>query len=178
MHRHPMTPEGEKALRDELNYRKKTARSEITRAISEARAHGDLRENAEYNAAREQQGFNEGRIQDLEAKLNQSCVIDITRIENTGKVVFGATVTLVNEDDKTESRYRIVGEDEASVSEGKLSYASPLARAMISKEEGDIVRIDTIKNSAEYRIEAVEHIGHENMAPQAGVTENQDLHTS
>ena len=178
MNKHPMTPEGEKALRDELNYRKKTLRSEITRAISEARAHGDLKENAEYDAARNQQGFNEGRIQNLEAKLHDASVIDITTIENTGKVLFGTTVTLINEDDQTESRYRIVGEDEASVSEGKLSYASPLARAMISKEEGDIVRIDTIKNSAEYRIETVEHIGHDNMATQADVTENQDLHTS
>jgi len=154
-----MTPQGLKALREELDYLKRTKRGEITQAISAAREHGDLKENGEYHAAREQQSLTEGRIAHLETRLSDANVIDITRIENTGKVVFGTTVTLSNTEDDTESRYKIVGEDEADVAKGKLSYTSPLGRALIGKEEGDLVRVETSISSTEYSIEIVEHIG-------------------
>ncbi|HAS29328.1 MAG TPA: transcription elongation factor GreA, partial [Alcanivorax sp.] len=112
-------------------------------AIAEAREHGDLKENAEYHAAREQQGFCEGRIQDIESKLSNAQIIDITSIQNTGKVIFGVTVTIVDVDSDEEKVYQIVGDDEADIKSGKLSVNSPIARGLIGREEGDTVQIDT-----------------------------------
>ncbi|WP_281645925.1 transcription elongation factor GreA [Parendozoicomonas sp. Alg238-R29] len=158
MQRYPMTVEGENALREELQTRKSKDRPRIAAAIAEARELGDLKENAEYHAAREQQGFNEGRVQELEAKLSNAQVIDVNEIENTGKVIFGVTVTLLNSDDDSQVTYKIVGEDEASIKEGKLSVTSPIARALIGKEEGDVVVVTTPSGQIEYEIEEVQHI--------------------
>ena len=118
-------------------------RPRISAAIAEAREHGDLKENAEYHAAREQQGFCEGRIQDIESKLSNAQIIDITSIQNTGKVIFGVTVTIVDVDSDEEKVYQIVGDDEADIKSGKLSVNSPIARGLIGREEGDTVQIDT-----------------------------------
>lgn len=153
-----MTVEGEQALREELNRRKYELRPQITQAIAEAREHGDLKENAEYHAAREQQSFNEGRIQEIESKLADAQVIDVTKITPTGKVIFGVTVTLIDADSGAELRYKIVGEDEADLKEGKLSVMSPIARALIGKSEGDAVVVKTPKGEVEYEIERVEHL--------------------
>ena len=158
MQRYPMTVEGEQALRDELQHRKSKDRPQIAQAIAEARELGDLKENAEYHAAREQQGFNEGRVQDLEAKLSTAQVIDVKEIENTGKVIFGVTVSLLNTEDDSQVSYKIVGEDEASIKDGKLSVTSPIARALIGKEEGDVVVVHTPGGQIEYEIEDVKHI--------------------
>lgn len=158
MQRYPMTVEGEQALREELQTRKTKDRPRIAAAIAEARELGDLKENAEYHAAREQQGFNEGRVQELEAKLSNAQVINVKEIENTGKVIFGVTVTLINTDDDSQVTYKIVGEDEASIKEGKLSVTSPIARALVSKEEGDVVVVATPSGQIEYEIEEVQHI--------------------
>ncbi|MDX1589757.1 MAG: transcription elongation factor GreA [Oleiphilaceae bacterium] len=154
----PMTVQGEKALRDELKQLKSVERPRVIEAIAEAREHGDLKENAEYHAAREQQSFIEGRIQDIESKLSGAQVIDVTRMEKTGKVVFGTTVRLVNTETEEETRYQIVGEDEADIKQGKLSIASPIARALIGKEEGDVVLIKIPSGSVEYDIEEVQYI--------------------
>ena len=153
-----MTVEGEQALREELNRRKYELRPQITQAIAEAREHGDLKENAEYHAAREQQSFNEGRIQEIESKLADAQVIDVTKITPTGKVIFGVTVTLIDAESGAELRYKIVGEDEADLKAGKLSVMSPIARALIGKSEGDAVVVKTPKGELEYEIERVEHI--------------------
>ncbi|MCL6269990.1 transcription elongation factor GreA [Sansalvadorimonas sp. 2012CJ34-2] len=158
MQRFPMTVEGEEALREELQFRKGKERPKIAEAIAEARELGDLKENAEYHAAREQQSFNEGRVQELEGKLSNAQVIDVTTIENTGKVIFGVTVTLINTDDDSQVSYKIVGEDEADVKEGKLSVTSPIARALVGKEEGDVVVVHTPGGQMEYEIEEVQHI--------------------
>ncbi|CAM3762306.1 transcription elongation factor GreA [Parendozoicomonas haliclonae] len=158
MQRYPMTVEGEKALREELHTRKSKDRPRIAAAIAEARELGDLKENAEYHAAREQQSFNEGRVQELEAKLSNSQIIDVTQIENTGKVIFGVTVTVINTEDDAEVSYKIVGEDEASIKEGKISVTSPIARALIGKEEGDVVVVTTPGGKIEYEIDSVEHL--------------------
>ncbi len=158
MQRYPMTVAGEEALREELQNRKRNDRPRIAAAIAEARELGDLKENAEYHAAREEQGFNEGRIQDLEGKLSTAQIIDVTEIANTGKVIFGVTVTLLNTEDDVTVAYKIVGEDEASIKDGKLSVTSPIARAMIGKEEGDVVVVTTPGGQLEYEIEKVEHI--------------------
>ena len=158
MQRYPMTVEGEQALREELQTRKTKDRPRIAAAIAEARELGDLKENAEYHAAREQQGFNEGRVQELEAKLSNAQVINVKEIENTGKVIFGVTVTLINTDDDSQVTYKIVGEDEASIKDGKLSVTSPIARAMIGKEEGDVIVVATPGGQIEYEIEEVQHI--------------------
>ena len=158
MQRYPMTVEGEQALREELHTRKSKDRPRIAAAIAEARELGDLKENAEYHAAREQQGFNEGRVQELEGKLSNAQIIDIKEIENTGKVIFGVTVTLLNTEDESQVTYKIVGEDEASIKEGKLSVTSPIARALIGKEEGDVVVVTTPGGQIEYEIEEVQHI--------------------
>ena len=136
-----MTVAGEKALREELTRLKSVDRPRIIQAIAEAREHGDLKKNAEYHAAREQQGFCGGRIKDIEAKLSLAQVIDISQIEPTGKVIFGTTVTLLNVDTDQAVTYRIVGEDEADVKQGRLSVTSPIARALIGKEEGDEVEL-------------------------------------
>ena len=153
----PMTVEGEKALREELADLKKVQRPRISRAIAEAREHGDLKENAEYHAAREQQSFCEGRIQDIEAKLSNAQVIDVKSITPTGKVIFGTTVTIVNVDTQEEVRYRIVGDDEADVKRNKISVNSPIARALIGKEEGDEVTVKTPGGDVDYEIDKVEH---------------------
>ncbi|MEQ9003650.1 MAG: transcription elongation factor GreA [Pseudomonadales bacterium] len=154
----PMTVEGAEALRSELQHRKSVLRAQITQAIAEAREHGDLKENAEYHAAREQQSFNEGRIQDIEGKLADAQVIDVRRINHTGKVVFGATVTLIDAESGNEVRYRIVGEDEADLKANKLSVMSPIARGLIGKSEGDVVVVKTPKGDVEYEIDRVEHL--------------------
>lgn len=158
MQRYPMTVEGEEALREELQTRKSKDRPRIAAAIAEARELGDLKENAEYHAAREQQSFNEGRIQELEGKLSNAQVINILEIENTGRVIFGVTVTLINTEDDSEVTYKLVGEDEASIKVGKISISSPIARAVIGKEEGDVVVVATPSGKIEYEIDEVQHL--------------------
>jgi transcription elongation factor GreA len=154
----PMTVECEQRLRAELGHLKSVVRPQIVEAIAEARAHGDLKENAEYHAAKDQQGFSEGRIKEIEGKLGDAQVIDITRITPTGKVIFGTTVTLIDVADDSEKRYRIVGEDEADIKEQKISVMSPLARAMVGKSEGDAIVVQTPNGEHEYEIERVEYI--------------------
>ncbi|MFY0664900.1 MAG: transcription elongation factor GreA [Natronospirillum sp.] len=156
--RYPMTVEGEKALQDELKQLKSIERPKVIASIAEAREHGDLKENAEYHAAREQQGFIEGRISEIEAKLGGSQVIDVKSLPHTGKVVFGTTVSLINLETDAEVKYRIVGEDEANVKENRISVTSPIARALIGKEEGDVVNVVTPGGQVEYEIEKVEHL--------------------
>lgn len=158
MQRIPMTAKGAKALREELEKLKREDRPRITAAIAEAREHGDLKENAEYHAAREQQGFCEGRIADIEGKLSNAQIIDIQDIENTGKVIFGVTVTILDVDTDETKVYQIVGDDEANIKEGKLSVNSPIARGLIGREEGDVVQIDTPGGTREYEVDQVEHI--------------------
>jgi len=152
----PMTVEGAEALRAELKERKGSLRTEISRAIAEAREHGDLRENAEYHAAREQQSFNEGRIQEIESKLADAQVIDVSKITPSDKVVFGVTVRLIDGAGAALS-YRIVGEDEADIKLGKISVMSPIARAIIGKSVGDVGLVDTPSGTTEYEIDAVEY---------------------
>lgn len=157
MQRYPMTVEGELALQEELKELKTVKRPAVIAAIAEAREHGDLKENAEYHSAREQQGFIEGRIQDIEAKLSMAQVINVLDIPATGKVIFGTTVTLLNTDTEQSVVYKIVGDDEADVKSNKISVNSPIARGLIGKEEGDIVGITTPGGIVEYEIEMVEH---------------------
>ncbi len=154
----PMTVEGEQWLREELAQLKNSARPNIVKEIAAAREHGDLRENAEYHAAKEQQGFIEARIRDIETKLADSQIIDITRIRPTGTVVFGATVTLSDCDTDETVRYKIVGEDEADLKFGKISVMSPIARAIIGKSEGDSVMVETPAGDREYSVDEVEHL--------------------
>jgi len=154
----PMTVEGERKLREELDQLKRVERPRISKAIAEAREHGDLKENAEYHAAREQQGFVEGRIQELEAKLSASQVIDIKAIPVGEKVIFGVTVHILDLESDETKVYQIVGEDEASVKENKISVTSPIARGLIGKEIGDVVVIRTPGGDREYEIVDVEHI--------------------
>ncbi|WP_150468223.1 transcription elongation factor GreA [Francisella sp. SYW-9] len=153
----PMTPAGEQALRAELDQLKKIERPNIIEAIAEARDHGDLKENAEYHAAREKQGIIEGRIKDIESKLSNAQVIDVTKISANGMVIFGSTVTVMNINTEEETTYKIVGEDEASIDNHKISVAAPLARALIKKEEGDEVVLDTPKGKVTYEIVEVEY---------------------
>ena len=152
MKKTPMTISGAEALKDELKHRKTQERSRITNDIAEARAHGDLKENAEYHAAREQQSFNEGRIADIEAKLSNSEIIDVTKVSANGRVVFGSTVRLANAEDGEEVSYRIVGEDEADIKLGLVSVTSPIARALIGKNAGDFVVVVAPKGETEYEI--------------------------
>ena len=154
----PMTVEGAEKLRVELEDLKKVQRPRIVQAIAEAREHGDLKENAEYHAAREQQSFCEGRIQEIEAKLSNAQIIDVTAIVHTGKVIFGTTVTIVNLDTDQNVTYQIVGDDEADVKANKISVSSPIARALIGKEEGEVVVVRAPSGEIEYEIETVEHI--------------------
>ena len=154
----PMTKAGEAALRAELQHLKTVERPRIIQAIAEAREHGDLKENAEYHAAREQQGFAEGRIQEIEGKLAEARVIDVTQLPRTGKVIFGVTVTLLNLDSEETLRYQIVGDDESDVKRNKISISSPVARALIGKEEGDVVVVRRPSGEVEYEIESVEHL--------------------
>ena len=158
MNKTPMTVRGAEALRQELNELKTVARPKVIAAIAEAREHGDLKENAEYHAAREQQGFVEGRIQDIESKLANVQVIDVTKMENKGKVIFGATVTLVDIDTEKEQTYQIVGDDESDVESGKISVNSPIARAIIGKELEDVVAVTTPAGMVEYEISQVEYV--------------------
>jgi transcription elongation factor GreA len=158
MNRVPMTVQGEQALREELERLKKVDRPRITQAIAEAREHGDLKENAEYHAAREQQSFAEGRIQELEYKLSHAQIIDVMTIPATGKVVFGVTVTLINVDDDRTVTYRIVGEDEADAKANLISVSSPIARALVGKTEGDEVTVNAPGGDVTYEIDAVEHL--------------------
>ena len=154
----PMTVEGAERLREELANLKNVVRPAISKAIGEAREHGDLRENAEYHAAKERQGFTEARIRDIEGKLGDAQVIDVTKIKPMGKVVFGATVTLFDLETDAEVRYKIVGEDEADIKDDKISVMSPLARALIGKAEGDEVRVNTPAGQHEYEIGGVAHL--------------------
>jgi len=158
MNKVPMTVAGEARLRKELEQLKSEARPKVIAAIAEAREHGDLKENAEYHAAREQQGFIEGRIQEIESKLSSAQVIDVTKLPKTGKVIFGVTVELINLDTDEEVAYRIVGEDEADIKAGRISVTSPIARALIGKEEGDSVVVKTPGGEVEYEIAGVEHL--------------------
>ena len=141
MNKHPMTKRGADKLRKELQHLKSVDRPKVIKAIAEARAHGDLKENAEYHAAREQQSFIEGRIKDIESKLSHSNIIDVAHLDAGGKVVFGATVDLVDEDSGAEVTYQIVGVDEADIKAGLVSVSSPIARALIGKEEGDLATV-------------------------------------
>jgi len=156
MQKVPMTVKGAEKLREELNRLKHVERPKIINAIAEARAHGDLKENAEYHAAREQQGFAEGRIMEIEAKLAAAQVIDISQMDNAGRVIFGTTVTL-HAAGKTLT-YQIVGEDEADINVGKISVTSPVARALIGKYEGDEVQVQTPEGSTMYEISEVQYI--------------------
>ncbi|MDX1595127.1 MAG: transcription elongation factor GreA [Gammaproteobacteria bacterium] len=154
----PLTARGAEKLREELHELKTDARPKVIKAIAEARAHGDLKENAEYHAAREQQGFIEARIRDIEHKLSHAQVIDVTQLDAGGKVVFGATVELLDEESGNEVRYQIVGEDEADIKAGRVSVTSPIARALIGKQEGDVVELRTPGGERSYEILAVEYV--------------------
>ena len=158
MQKFPMTVEGEKALRDELQRLKSVDRPRVIASIAEAREHGDLKENAEYHAAREQQGFIEGRIQDIEGKLSNAQVIDIKTIPHSGKVLFGTTVRIINTDTEEEVEYKIVGDDEADIKNNRISVSSPIARALIGKEEGDVVLVKIPSGSVEFEIDEVRHL--------------------
>jgi transcription elongation factor GreA len=157
MQKVPMTVIGAEKLREELQRLKQVERPRIINAISEARKHGDLKENAEYHAAREEQGFIEGRILEVEAKLANAQVIDVANLENEGRVVFGATIKLQNPD-MGEIVYQIVGEDEADIEENKISVTSPVARALVGKYEGDNVKVQTPDGAIDYEIVEVSYI--------------------
>ncbi|HKJ83851.1 MAG TPA: transcription elongation factor GreA [Mariprofundaceae bacterium] len=156
MERVPMTKHGAEALREELKYLKTTKRSQIVEAISTARAHGDLSENAEYHAAKEDQSFNEGRIKQIEDSLARAHIIDPTTID-AEKVVFGATVELIDMDSGTEVTYQIVGVDEADLEQGKISITSPIARALIGREEGDMAVVQAPGGEREYEIQSIRY---------------------
>ena len=158
MNQTPMTVLGAEKLREELEYLKSELRPKIIEAIAEARAHGDLKENAEYHAAREQQGFCEGRIQDIEGKLSKAQIIDVTKLANSGRVVFGATVTVLKSDTEEELTYRIVGDDEADIKVGLISVNSPIARGLIGKEVDDVAIIKTPSGDVEYEILEVQYL--------------------
>ncbi len=154
----PMTVVGATMLREELQRLKTVDRPRVIEAIAEARKHGDLKENAEYHAAREQQGFIEGRIQEIEAKLSTAQIIDVTQIENTGKVIFGTTVTLINGQTEESVTYKIVGEDEADIKLMKISVTSPIARGMIGKHVGEVIEVRAPEGVSEYEIVDVVHV--------------------
>jgi transcription elongation factor GreA len=158
MRKVPMTVGGAERLRAELHDLKVVQRPRIVQAIAEARAHGDLKENAEYHAAREQQSFCEGRIQEIEGKLADAEIIDVTKIPVTGKIIFGTTVKLLNIATDKSVTYQIVGEDEADVKSGKISYSSPIARAMMGKQEGDEIVVKAPGGDISYEVEKVEHL--------------------
>ncbi len=154
----PMTVEGAESLRLELEQLKKVERPRIVQAIAEAREHGDLKENAEYHAAREQQSFCEGRIQEIEGKLSHAQIIDVKSIAESGRVIFGATVKLINVETDQEVTYQIVGEDEANIKLNKISVSSPIARALVGKEVGDVAVVNAPGGTVEYEIDSVRHI--------------------
>ncbi|RZO95297.1 MAG: transcription elongation factor GreA [Gammaproteobacteria bacterium] len=153
-----MTKEGEVFLREELKKLKSEDRPRIIDAIATAREFGDLKENAEYHAAKEQQSLTEARIRDIESKLSTSQIIDIKNIEPSDKVIFGTTVTVSNTEQKKSVTYKIVGEDEADATKGKISFASPLAKQLIGKFEGDLLKVETPGGSVEYEIEKVNYL--------------------
>jgi transcription elongation factor GreA len=154
----PLTVSGAEKLRRELEELKTVTRPRIIAAIAEARAHGDLKENAEYHAAREQQGFAEGRIQEIEGKLANAQIIDVTKLDANGVVIFGATVELQDIDTDETVTYQIVGDDEADIKDGRISIGSPIARALIGKEEEDVVTVKAPGGDKEYEILAVKYI--------------------
>ncbi|MCG8380037.1 MAG: transcription elongation factor GreA [Proteobacteria bacterium] len=154
----PITVKGAEKLKQQLHELKTVERPRITKAIAEARAHGDLSENAEYHAAREQQSFTEGRINAIESALAEAQIIDVTTIDAQGKVVFGATVDLLNIETDKEVTYQIVGEEEADINEGLISVTSPIARALIGKQEGDAVDVNAPSGVIEYEILEVKYI--------------------
>lgn len=154
----PMTLRGAEALREELRHRKSELRPKIIAAIDEARSHGDLRENAEYHASREQHGFNEGRIAEIEAKLSNAQIVDVTTLPKNGRVVFGVTVEVADADTGEELRYRIVGEDEADSKQGLISINSPMARALIGKSVGDVAQVKTPSGQRELELVKVEYL--------------------
>ena len=158
MNKYPMTVQGARALEDELAHLTKVRRPALSQAIAEARELGDLKENAEYHAAREEQGMVEARIRDIEGRLQHAVVIDVTTIAHTGKVIFGTTVDIANVETDETVTYQIVGEDEADIKIGKLSVSSPIARALVGKEEGDVVAVQTPSGLVEYEIVEVRHI--------------------
>ena len=158
MEKHPMTPFGAEALRHELQRLKSVERPRIIEAIATARAHGDLKENAEYHAAREQQSFTEGRIQELEAKLSNAQVVDTSKLPNQGKVVFGTRVHLSHVESGLETVYQLVGVDEADIKLNKISYSSPIGRAVIGKYVDDTVIVQTPDGPVEYEIIAVDYV--------------------
>lgn len=154
----PLTARGAERLRDELKRLKSEERPKIVNAIAEAREHGDLKENAEYHAAKEQQGLVEARIRDIEAKLSNAQIIDVTQLAASGRVVFGATVQLVDVDSGEKAQYQIVGEDESDIKDGLLSISSPIARALIGKVEGDTAEVVTPGGRRCYEIAEVQYI--------------------
>ncbi len=154
----PMTVRGHELLQEELKRLKSVDRPQVIQAISEARAHGDLKENAEYHAAKEQQGFIEGRIKELEGKLSHLQVIDVTAIDAKGKVVFGSTVDLIDEDSDDDLTYTIVGEDEADIKAGRISFTSPIARALIGKGEGDVASFQAPGGERSFEIVGVRYV--------------------
>ncbi len=154
----PITVRGEQILREELRILKSEQRPKVIAAIADARAHGDLKENAEYHAAKEQQSFVEGRIAEIEGKLSSAQVIDVTKMGDTGKVIFGATVSLADVDTGDEMRYQIVGDDEADTKQGRISYNSPIARALIGKEAGEIAEVLAPGGIRELEIIGIEYI--------------------
>ena len=158
MTQYPMTAKGADILRAELEQLKTVKRPEIVHAIAEAREHGDLKENAEYHAAREQQGFCEGRIQDIEAKLSNAQIIDVSKIANNGKVIFGSTVTIVNAETDEEVSYQIVGDDESNIKKNLISINSPIARGLIGKKLDDEISITTPGGVIDYDIIKVEYV--------------------
>jgi len=158
MNKVPMTVRGHELLQEELKKLKSVDRPAVIQAIAEARAHGDLRENAEYHAAKDQQGFIEARIKELEGKLSHLHVIDVTAVNANGKVVFGSTVDLLDENTGNEISYRIVGEDEADIKTGLISYTSPIARALIGKAEGDEVSFQAPGGEKNFEILAVKYV--------------------
>ena len=154
----PITVKGAKALQDELFQLKSVERPQVIEAIAVAREHGDLKENAEYHAAREQQGFIEGRIKDIEGKLGNAVIIDVTKVNANGKVVFGATVDVADEETGDELTYQIVGEDEADIKKHMISIGSPIARALIGKVEGDVAEVKTPGGLRSFEIVAIRYV--------------------
>ena len=152
-----MTAEGAASLKEELNKLKSEKRPKITLAIKEAREKGDLKENAEYHAAREQQSFMEGKIKDIESKLSNAEIIDIKNMFNSGKVIFGSTVMLINLNDNKKVSYKLVGEDEADLKKGKISITSPLARSLIGKEQDDVIELKMPNGVFEYEISEIRY---------------------
>jgi len=158
VNKHPITQRGAEQLREEVRRLKSSDRPRIVKAIAEARAHGDLKENAEYHAAKEEQGFIEGRIRDIEAKLSHAEIIDVTCFGATGRVIFGATVDIVDDDSGAELTYQLVGVDEADIAAGLVSIGSPIARALIGKEVGDLAVVDAPGGELTYEIVEVRYI--------------------